>query len=241
MPIVESAPADALLGQGDILALPQGGLYLDHKKGTPVSTKPHAGLVISRDCAGDHGKSVLVAEIHPSKLNLPSEDDLEDIVKLLSVLRDGGNNPDTFYLGALPNQTGRFAAKLDSIVTVRLPSPEERAAWLATHRVLRLTEEFRRALPTRLFWALCRQGYDDFAWFSTPDLEYVRHVVDAQKARISAEVHALKADRARAEADANDKAIVAADGKLKTAEDRLKKLNEKATPYLAELAKRGTA
>lgn len=228
MPIVETAPANSPLGPGDIVVLPNGGVCLDAEGNVLRSDDAKHGLVISRDCAGTNGAAVLVAQIHATKPGLPKvkravddasgakgsglaktlEEQFEDALGVLEAARDGGASPDAIYLGTLPGAgAARWAARLDRVLHIELPQAiAPRSAWVRKYRTFRLTEDFRRSLPTRLYWALCRAGYDDHDWFADEDLKFLIGIGDAWVSQLERDLSLARVERDRFEADADEAA-----------------------------------
>ncbi len=256
MPLLGPPPApETPLSQGDVLAdVPLHGSAAD---GAPCSFDAKFGLVVSRECAAAHKGQVLVASIVAVKDRLISEDALKQakktdvpheelprpfraLLKALDAARDGGLAPDRVYLGHLPGNTQRLVAKLDEITTVQLPEgADERMGWVSKRRVARLTSDALRALPTRLFWALSRVGFDDYEWLPEPDLREVCAAGTAANGALVARHATLQLELAEAERAADN------ENKLKNLRADVNKAGEaqgalenELAPYKAELARR---
>jgi len=180
MPIIEPHAPDAPLNQGDLLQdvklfLTSVADNFDGGMSAPVKLK--YCLVLSRPCVIAHKSTVLVAGVDNFRTSAPPEiDSFRKAKHFLEKLRDGDGTPDQFYLGQLlgDQDSGRYAARLDSIHTVQLPTkPELRAEFVRKYRFARLTEDFRRDLHTRIFQAFSILGFDDLAWYSIADLKYL--------------------------------------------------------------------
>jgi hypothetical protein len=230
MPILELPPAGSELAQGDVL----GGVTLyasDVIKGAAVRIpeRTHC-LVISRDCVAIRDPLVVVAPVKRFVAE-HKPDDEDDVREFYEGVRDGLIEPDLFYLGSFGPENDRFAARLDELCTIKLPPDEAaRKAWIDEHRLARLTTDFVRALPVRLFMTFARVGYDDHHWYCTPDLEWFVKKARAGVAKKRVDVANAEAalaqtqatapgDRKRAEVNARD--IANAKAALEEAESRL--------------------
>ncbi|HJL17290.1 MAG TPA: hypothetical protein RMH99_16605 [Sandaracinaceae bacterium LLY-WYZ-13_1] len=189
MPLLTGPPGtDQPLGQGDVLEVPQ--LHkTTHDGQVVICPRAKLALVVSRDCVGVNKGQVLVASVVPVNARLLAEQQIRDgqdggwkerltlfrdLLKGLGAKRDGGLSPDRIYLGPLPGTDQRLVAQLDEISSLQLPTdPDAQQRWSAEARVARLAADALRALPTRLYWALCRTGFDDHDWLPTPDLKAV--------------------------------------------------------------------
>jgi hypothetical protein len=194
MPILNAPPPpEAELGQGDLLA--GVSLFETSEEGTPrVLNKTSGALVLSRDCAAVNKPRVIVAAVFPAPLDFEREDDpakrFASLQRHLANLRDGGTRPDRFYLGSLPNQPDRLFAHLDQLSALTLPDDATRRAnWLRAHRVARLDDDFKSAIPVRLFWAFGRVGFDDIHWYSTHDLKALVTAGEGHLHQLRAELH----------------------------------------------------
>lgn len=241
MPILEDVATDAEVGQGDLLA--NVSLFEISADGRPAAiAKATHALIVSRDCAVENKPQVLVAAVFANPLQFAKEEDpkkrFEAFRRHLAVLRDGGQSPDRFYLGALPGSTERLVAHLDQLCPLVLP-PEAaaRREWMKTHRVARLTADFRGAIPVRMFWSFGRVGFDNVEWYPSMDLQ---GLVDAGLAHL----HALELDHKKLSFEHN----TAAGGHASTLQDLERQLKKKAgeiaaftetlAPYETELARR---
>jgi len=177
MPIIEPANPDLLLSQGDIL---EGvSLFVTQqpwtdKGGGPEKITNRMCIIVSRPCVVGHKGHVIVAAIEKMANNPPkTAQTFEDILNFLTDLRDAPDSPDRFYLGQLPNEEGRFNAKLDSLHTVQIPSESDQAGFRALKRIGHLNDAFVRDLHTRLFRSFATLGFDDIRWLSSKDLEWL--------------------------------------------------------------------
>lgn len=183
MPILDQAVEDLTpdLLQGDLLKTCVH--FTDALSGKPsIAGDCQLGMVVSRDCIASQKGRVLVAPVSPwTAAPKPSgkltEEAFERYEKQLRAARDGSASPDRFVLGSLAGSDEILVARLDEISTLVVPKEQEALRnWVRSARLARLSPEFRRALPTRLFWALCRGTFDDHTWLCTSDLsEIVRY------------------------------------------------------------------
>lgn len=173
MPILVAPPNDDA-GQGDLLV--DVTLFVTSTSGAAKALKANRALVVSRDCAIANKPRVVVAPVEiqpldPERLSEDPEKDFDALRRHLAMLRDGGLRPDHLYLGAYPDGGPRMTARLDQLCSLELPEDAAtRRAWIETHRTARLSEDFLRALPVRLFWGFGRVGFDDISWYPTSDL-----------------------------------------------------------------------
>jgi hypothetical protein len=236
MPTTERPRSGSPLGQGDIL----NGISLFATKDTWAETGGEAArasykscLVVSRPCALAHKRHVLVAGVEKYPDAVPKGvESFAEVVHFLTRARDGSRSPDVFYLGQLPDATGRFCARLDALFLIEAPSLREK--FLAERRVATLHPDFARDLHGRLFNAFASLGFDDHSWLSTEDLEWLVNQGRADVAAAEQAVHrqeALKSSRL-----AEGKQF--ADAELRSSEKALQSLQEALAPYEAELARR---
>lgn len=228
MPIIETEGLGGPLRQGDLLR----GLQIfvtHHAHGAVPLAQSDFGLVLSRHCNALRSEPVLVISIKPWKAAFLKELQAEGMTldkarRILASLRDGDGQPDVFYLGELSdNDQARYCARLDSVHTLVLPSdPGERQAWVDRHRFARLSHEHRRHLHMRLLGAIASEGFDDLAWWSTRDLEFMILIGEQ-------DLHGIEKDLTRvrmqiAEATASQEPN--RDKKIKDLHARQEKLNE---------------
>jgi hypothetical protein len=239
MPIIELARPGAPLTQGDILSGVQ--LFLTRegwaeKGGEPARASAKLCLVLSRPCVAAHKKHVVVATIEKYPDNAPRGlDSFEKVLAFLTGMRDGGSSPDVFYLGQLPGRTGRFCARLDALCTIEIPEDDAtRAAFLAERRIATLHPDFARDLHLRLFSAFASLGFDDHAWPSTEDLQWLVTQGQADAATAASAVRQLEAQQASREAEGTQFREV----DLTNARRRLQDIQERVRPYEEELARR---
>jgi hypothetical protein len=173
MPIIV-APGDPLapLTQGDLLKdvplFVSGALDTDAP--SAVLHKVAYCLVMSRPCVALNKERVVVAAVERTK-ERPQLKTFNEAGTYFENLRDGKSRPDMFYLGQLPNETGSFSARLDSLHTIELPTGAARQPFVSAARVARLDAAFARDLHQRLFRAFASLGFDDHSWYSTDDLQ----------------------------------------------------------------------
>jgi hypothetical protein len=188
MPILEEVHDDSPLQQGDVLrdvALYTTAHDWPDDGGSALLEENALALVISRPCAIEHKKAVVVAKVVPVVQGTPKEVICFKTCKsFLADLRDGKDAPDRFYLGTLPSETDRYHANLDSLHTVTVPSLDV----VTQYRVARLNEEFVRALHTRLFAAYASMGFHDVKWFDTADLQMMVRLGRADLATMEAAI-----------------------------------------------------
>lgn len=181
MPIIEQVNPAVPLAQGDLLKdVPLYISQIDPSTGAfspPAKTKADAALLLSRACALTNKTSFIAAAVFRLPDGPPKTDtgNFEDIKTWLETLRDGEARPDRFYLGQIDALgPGRYMAHFDALHTV---SVGKAVVGTNTHllqlRVGRLSFESARALQVHLFNAFSREGFEDFAWFSTPDLQWL--------------------------------------------------------------------
>jgi hypothetical protein len=178
MPIVEAPDPDLPLEQGDIL---QGvRLYCTGKAcdGDDASAKRFPDgkcLILSRPCNVAHSASIIVAAVSAYKGGTPSDADTFDkALNFLTTIRDGHRTPDLFYLGQLPDKSGRYCCRFDAVFTLEMPGKgHPRDSFVREHRIGRLTIEFARDLHLQLFRAFSSLGFDDHNWFPKEDLEWL--------------------------------------------------------------------
>lgn len=212
MSILELVAPSSPLSQGDLLC--NIVLHITSANGEPkVLTKITNALILSRDCNVSNKGKIVVAAVSSVNLELSllkdtansREKNFQIIRDKIIAMRDGDESPDRFYLGSIPKESIRLTARLDEIFTVEIPkSQPELLEWVGTRRVARLSEQFLRALPVRLFGAFARIGFDDYQWFPTVDLELVVNCgraylseLDASACEKQADVHLHTTDPKR--------------------------------------------
>ncbi len=239
MPIIEMPRPEAPLTQGDLLS--GVSLYAtkgswEEKGGIAAAAKFELCLVLSRPCVAAHKKHVVVAGIAKYPDAVPKGLDCFDkVLDFLSSARDGLGSPDIFYLGQLPQRSGRYGARFDSLHTIDIPDElEARARFLSERRIATLSPDFARDLHLRLFSSFASLGFDDIAWLSTEDLHWL---VTQGRADLSAaeqvtlQQQALQASRAAEGTQFRDADLV-------NAQRRLEQLRQQVAPYEEELARR---
>lgn len=244
MPIVVP-PGDPLapLSQGDLLkGVPLfSSAKLDAE--TPVAVQyPSAYcLVISRPCVALNKARVLVAAIERTK-EWPKLDTYEEAVEFFESLRDGKNRPDMFYLGQLPNETGSFSARLDSLHTIELPTGNARQQFVSAARVATLDPAFARDLHQRLFRAFASLGFDDHSWYSTDDLQVLVALGVAARGALEAAYQTANAAALTGASQAynNPKEKQGLESAAASAKKALDGLDAELAPLRAELSRRGS-
>jgi len=239
MPIIELSTPGAALTQGDILrditlfATKEGWL---ERGGEPAKAPFKLCLVISRPCGIAHKRFVTVAGIEKYPDEVPKTiDTFDKVAAFLTGARDGLRAPDVFYLGQLPEGTGRYCARLDSLHPIEIPATQAvMEAFLNAKRVATLHPDFARDLHLRLFNAFASLGFDDLTWPSAEDLEWL---VNQGKSDLSAAelvVNQLRAQKASRAAQGKQ----FAEAELTSAEARLDELRKRVAPYETESARR---
>jgi hypothetical protein len=242
MAILRPAEPDAPLQQGDLL---DDVLTATTDGEGPTCSKPGMVLVVSRNCQAIRARHIIVARVIKRPLEGLKEraTSLEDLVRFLEMVRDGEGTPDTFYLGELAaDSADRYVAKFDQLFTITVPEdPEQRAAYLATHRRFSLTPDFAHDLHQRLFRAFASMGFDDeaWAWFSDADLKLV---VEHGRSLLS------EVEAGMTKANSRLQVVLTSGGNkreekelrktLEEAELKAKKLRKDLAPLEAELRKR---
>lgn len=242
MPIIELVDADAPLTQGDILtgirlfATADGWLS---EGGEAVKAGDKLCLVLSRPCVALHKERIVVAMISPYKGNVPTDvKSFDQLLAFLSATRDGTDSPDVFYLGEIPSQAGRHAARLDSLHTIQVPSDvAARASFLRERRIGRLSPDFARDLHLRLLRTFASLGFDDVAWLSDNDLEWVLKKGRSELAAAEVQLHEKDAASSQKSFEGGQfpaSQVVDAQGKVDELKARL-------APFEAEAERRSKA
>ncbi|MBP3958315.1 hypothetical protein J8F10_23960 [Gemmata sp. G18] len=236
MPIVESPVLGYPLSQGDIL---RGvTLFLTRANGTEAAaTKFKFCLVVSRPCVLAHKPQIIVVGVKEYSEGVPhSVNTFEKVIDFMTVQRDGDGSPDQFYLGQLPGESGRFCARLDSFHTIEIPTrADARQQFVDGHRIAALSADFQRALHTRIFSAFAEMGFDDHAWPSDTDLEWLVAQGRADIKKLDGEAEQLRAAKSSHVAAGKE---FTQDGQLEKIEKNLEVLQGKVAPYEAELERR---
>lgn len=173
MPIARSA-SPGPLRQGDILK--DLIFYVTGEDVAIAEAEVPFCVVISRDCNAIRSSNVLVGEIRlyrPEEFTeiLSGDMSFDEARRTMDSLRDGDSTPDTCYLGPLLDGEQRYAVSLDRIHTVEVPKGDARSTWIEKHRVFQLDADFIRHLQIKLFSSVAKQGFEDFTWWPTQDLE----------------------------------------------------------------------
>ena len=236
MPIIEPSPTDSpQLSQGDVL---QGvNLYATESGwedggGKPAKSPHKYCLILSRPCAIGHKRRVIVAGIQkitdkPSK----SVDSFRKVHAFLTDMRDGLGSPDVFYLGQLPNEEGRFCARLDALSCIEVPLEEQTAlTFLQEKRVGTLNAEFLRDLHVRVFMAYASLGFSDESWLPDNDLNWLVQAGKREVSEVEVELNRAKEKKANQDAQGEQ----SSEGAIKRLEDKLIKLQDQIEPYVNE-------
>lgn len=242
MPILEPVRDAANdLAQGDLLK--DVSLYGGDAGGEAFRLPETFAVVVSRDCAALHDRHIVVAPVRQFVAAPPGTIEVKELADFFAAVRDGVATPDRMYLGSLQDDAAapRYQALLDRLALLRLPKEADRPAWLREHRVARLTPDFVRALPVRLFQSAARVGYDDYQWYSTQDLRWLIVQVEAELAKRAAEIAAKKSELATAQAtDPHNRGrLTTSETQLRKAQEAREKLAASLEPYSAELRQRG--
>ena len=239
MPIIECPNENDPLSQGDILAgihlfcsgQPEGG-----NGGAAIRAETKYCIVLSRRCYLEHHTSAIVASVAKYPVEPPKDaKTLDDVLLFLTGTRDGYRTPDLFYLGQLPDKTGRYCCHFDQLFTIQLPpTGEQRDVFVRQYRIGVLSNDFIRDLHVRLFRAVASLGFDDYGWLSDEDLKWV--VATGQFDLDKAQEKLSDAERVQAGATASGKPIKTDIEEKATARARVE---AELRPYQDELKRRG--
>lgn len=228
MPIIEFVSSTDPISQGDLFS----GMPLFATGNSADSRKtPHKlCLVLSRPCNAIRASKLVVAAVEKYADNVPRDaDSFDRVLDFLESIRDGRKTPDLFYLGQIPNYTGRFAARFDSIHTVDVPSDEaDRLQFVEDHRIGRLEMEFARDLHLRILRAFASLGFDDQNWLSDLDLEWLAQQARTDVAKLEAELNEAQTELAKKQAAGK----VAPEKRVEQLTRKLDSLRERAQPYI---------
>lgn len=239
MPIIELPKSGAPLTQGDIL---KGITLFSTKEGWLEKGGEHEKapfkmcLVVSRPCVIAHKQHITVAGIEKYPDQVPKTiDNFDKVMSFLTGIRDGIRAPDQFYLGQLPQQTGRFCARLDSLHPIQIPTDQAvMAEFLKMKRVASLHPDFARDLHLRIFNAFASLGFEDFSWPSAEDLDWLVKQAKSDLSEAELEVNKLRAQKSSRAAQGKQFDANA----LASAEATLDELRMKVAPYEAEMKHR---
>jgi len=239
VPIIERAPADSPLSQGDILqSIP---LFATIECWMPAGGKSALQpeklcLVLSRPCVTAHKRTIVVGAIQQYKGRVPKDaETFDDYRAFLEDCRDAPEQPDVFYIGQIPEKQGRFCARLDSLHTIEIPTAADALRdFVRTSRTARLQIDFIRDLHSRVFRAFASLGFDDYSWFCTDDLQLLVDKGQAEIFTAKAELQERKTAKGKKEFAGNQYP----EAEMKEAERKVVELEERVKPYLAELGKR---
>ncbi len=178
MPIIEPPGDSETLSQGDVLSgvnlfTTKGGWEGDSGKSAKFSQQ--LCLVLSRPCVVEHKPTIVVAAVDEYQSDVPKSgmDSFKKVKVFLENMRDGGRSRDTFYLGQLPEKSGRFCARLDAIFTIQVPPAPDQLPKLLKKRIGSLNPDFVRDLHIRLFASFASLGFHDQNWLSDDDLNWL--------------------------------------------------------------------
>ncbi len=239
MPIVELPVAESPLNQGDILR--DVTLYSTKEgwgdKGGEAAKAPFKlCLVASRPCVIAHKQAIIVAGVEKYPSDTPRECNTFDrVLDFMTSARDGITSPDVFYLGQLPGRQGRHCVRLESLHTIEIPPPgKARDDFVVNRRIAALSPDFLRALHCRLFSCFATLGFEDHAWPSTEDLQWIVNQGQADISKIEVDVKQRQAQKASREAEGK----MFSDKELSGLEAQLEALRERVRPYQEELVRR---
>lgn len=242
MPIIELPADDAPLSQGDILH----GVNLYGTARTWVDGGGDASLrgpkmciVLSRSCSVAHKPRVVVSAVEKYPDSMPSDvESFGDMRNYLTDMRDGLGIPDVFYLGQLPDRSGRFCCRFDGLHTIELPADDDaRQEFTATRRIASLSVEFLRHLHLRLFQAFANMGFDDFAWLSDADLDLLVSKGESDILAVEKKLKDAKTSQLSKKATGID--IPAGQlRELAKLETQIKQVEGEVAPYQKELKRR---
>ncbi len=238
MPIIEPPGESQQLSQGDILS--DVSLFVTkqgwNNNGGEFKKSPFKFcLVLSRPCALEHRLKVVVAGVTKFPDIVPKDADTFKKVKdLLEYMRDGGESPDIFYVGQLPEREGRFCARLDAIFTIQVPSAPDQRSQFLKKRIGSLNSDFVRDLHIRLFTAFARLGFQDVSWLSDQDLTWLVQTGEADILKAQAELATAKADQGKLSSAGKQ----SEQGKIETLEGKVLSLENTVRPYSDEHSRR---
>lgn len=239
MAILELPKSGTPLSQGDILKgvtlfVTDGGW--NDKGGDHLKAPFEMCLVVSRPCAIAHRKQIIVAGIDKYPDKVPKDmNTFDEVLDFLIGMRDGRRAPDSFYLGHLPSEKGRFRARLDSMHTIRIPSDQTAMdEFLKVKRVASLHMDFARDLHLRIFNAFASLGFEDHSWPSDEDLKWLVDVGNSDLAQ--AELTASQQRAKKSSQDAQGKQFE--EKALANAETKLDELRKKVAPFETEMKRR---
>jgi hypothetical protein len=249
MGILEHVNTDEPLTQGDILR----GLKLFvtgpdwSLEGGSVEEVADAQycMVVSRPCVCVYGHKgqIVVVSVEEFRVSVPvTVQTLDNYRKFFSLLRDGKDMPDRFYLGIIPGATAqRFSARLDSLHTILTPvNKADFDKFVRDHRVARLSSDFARDLHLRVFRSFSELGFDDYAWYETTDLEILvtSGNRDLNEARRNLDSKKLDLANKKIQGDTNHKHINNLEKEVVSLESQVKEIEDALKPFAAELARR---
>jgi len=234
MPIIEAVSSDVPLSQGDVLS--EVKLFSTDAAGeNAIASKARFCLVMSRPCGIAHKSLITVAAIDEFKFSLANKvESFDELLAVMTAMRDGIQSPDVFYLGHLPSFNERYCARLEQLHCLALPQGEQRCAFVSKHRIGRLNIDFCRDMHLRFFRAYASLGFDDHGWFATEDLKSLLQFADGDLSRAASKVDELKMQKARQGLQGKQ----FSEKELASAEKTHSDLTVKFAPYREELARR---
>ena len=235
MPIIELPARSEPLSQGDVLEgvrLFATATSWDADGGTSQKAPHKLCLVLSRPCVAAHKKHVTVAGIEKYPDQVPKDvDSFAKVRAFLTDMRDGFGSPDIFYLGQLPNRTGRFCARLDALYCVEVPGePSDLENFLARTRIGSLSDDFVRDLHLRVFMAVASLGFHDNKWLSDGDLNWLVEVGEKEVKTAELELQSAKAEKSGRDAEGKQ----FKEGTIERLEDKLTDLQDQLEPFASE-------
>ncbi len=247
MPIIEAVSHEEPISQGDILTGIQ--LFTSERCWEGDGGQPHRGaqrhcMVISRPCVALHKPCVIVAAIEKYKGSISDDiKTIEDLVNVLSEIRDGTQHPDQFYLGQIAGETGSYCARLDLLHTVQVPPKDQLDHFLSSRRIGRLAADFARDLHVRIFAAFSRLGFSDHSWFAAGDLDHVIAVGEAELKKLQSELQSELVRKTKGEAHGFKHPSEQQTNSKKIAElkEKAEKVELRISPYKLEREQRNSA
>ena len=234
MPIIEPISSSAPISQGDFLSdLP---LFVSSKSGESRRAPHRICLVLSRPCNAIRDSKLVVAAVEKYPDSVPRDlDSFDKVLDFLESIRDGRKTPDLFYVGQIPNNSGRFAVRFDAIHTIDVPSNQaDRLEFVTKHRIGRLHVQFARDLHLRIFRAFASLGFDSQNWLSDPDLNWLTKQAKTDIAKLEAELREAQTEFAKKQSAGES----APEERVKKLTKKLESFRESTMPFLKEVDSR---
>ncbi len=202
MPIIQNVSKAEPLSQGDILSgIKLFSTGLNNNGGESIICKSTLCLVLSRPCAITHKEAIVVAMLDKYQNAFPKTETLKLMIGFLTELRDGVESPDRMYLGEIPENSGKWNVRFDSIHQIQIPpngSPE-REKFITSHRIARLSTNFIHDLHVRLVRSFASLGFDDIRWLSDVDLGMVVAQGKIEINELNSEIERMNLDRVKSD------------------------------------------